>query len=154
MSSEQITSAPLEQQPRHEGTLLTDGTDLGFFVGELSQREKIDRALADARQAVAQPPLEEQVQKRMEYAPLPQEIVRMMGIKIVRGLRKAHEENNINLFDDELPKTPYIYSPEPAVSVDAPVEALAATDTFQVPTKDELTARAETLAKSDVDLAA
>lgn len=113
MQQEQYTPPAFDQSPRQAGTIFEDGDNIGIDIGEIARQKKIASALADvtaATQSTAQPTVET-VEKRLEYVPLPQEIVHRMGIKI-RGLRKLDSENNIKLFDDSELTAPYLYSPE------------------------------------------
>lgn len=112
MQTEQDLPQDFDQFSKEAGTIFRDGDNLGFDVGDIARQKKIANALADITAATQTPqPTVETVQERLEYTPLPQEIVHMMGIKI-RGLRKLDDENNIKLFDDSELTAPYLYSPE------------------------------------------
>ncbi|HEV7952330.1 MAG TPA: hypothetical protein VGO98_03060 [Candidatus Saccharimonadales bacterium] len=94
----------------NEGTRLDHGADIGFRVGDIAKRQEIANALADIDEAIQ--PLEETVQRHLEYTPLsPQERIRLNG-RSVLYFRKGHEENTFNLEKDELATSPYIFKPE------------------------------------------
>lgn len=106
-------------QPR-VGTTFEHGNQIDLHASSL---EQIERARA-AVQAATTEPLEEAVQKRLEYTRLtPQEVVKMIGRKVVFDLRKGYNETHINLFDDGDQPTPYIFNPETTAQKDVDLAA-------------------------------
>jgi hypothetical protein len=122
------------------GTTLEHGHQIDLHASELELLE----ARADIDAATRTQPLEEAVQKRLEYRPLmPQEVIKMIGQKVVFDLRKGYNENHINLYDDADVSSTYIYSPEAGQS-----------DRSDNLTRETLVEGVDGLSKTDVDLAA
>jgi hypothetical protein len=137
MQTEQYTPQSFDQPAQRVGTTFEHGNQIDLHASDLARLEAA-RARADIDAATTQP-LEEMVQKRLEYTPLsPQEIVKLIGQKVVFDLRKGYNETHINLFGDDEPSAPYIYNP----------------DQTQIPANEESAKRAEGLAKDDLGLAA
>lgn len=114
MPNEQLTSPAFDQSPKQTGDILMDGADIGIDIGEIARQKKIASALADvtaATQATETPqPTVEMVEKRLEYVPLPQQMVHMWGMSVL-NLRKP-DENKINIFDDSVSPAPYLHDPK------------------------------------------
>jgi hypothetical protein len=142
MQTEQYTPQTFDQPAQQRtGTTFEHGAQIDLHASDLASLEA-QRARADIDAATR--PLEEAVQQRMEYRPLsPQEVVKMIGRKVVFDLRKGYNETHINLFDDNEAATSYLSDSEN----DQP-------DQYSIPTKEELVKRAEGLSKDDVGLTA
>lgn len=113
MQTEQEQYAPpaFDQSPKQTGDILVDGADIGIDIGEIARQKKIASALADATAATEAPKSTvEMVEKRLEYVPLPQQMVHMWGMSVL-NLRKP-DENKINIFDDSASVAPYLYDPK------------------------------------------
>lgn len=138
MQQEQSPQA-FDGQPSRlkEGTIFEDGADVGINVGDLSRRDEIALALADINAATQS--VEQDIEKRLEYKPLsPQEVVKLIGRKVVLDLRKGYNETHINLFEESVNAAPYFDQ----------------ADRFEASTSGEFTTRTQATSKDDVDLAA
>ncbi len=61
----------------------------------------LEQLAAEAKDAAIGQPLEETVQNRLEYRPLsPQEVVQMIGRKVVLDLRKGYNDTHIVLNEE------------------------------------------------------
>lgn len=135
-------------QPR-VGTTFEHGNQIDLHASHL---EQLEQARAAVYAATTQP-LESAVEKRLEFTPLtPQEVVKMIGRKVVFDLRKGYNETHINLFDDE--SAPYIFSPENGQATQDVTTSQIGSNEQQIATVEELIDRAESTSKNDVDLAA
>lgn len=131
------------------GTTFEHGNQIDLHASHLEQLEQARAAVY----AATTRPLENVVEKRLEFTPLtPQEVVKMIGRKVVFDLRKGYNETHINLFDDE--STPYIFSPDSEQADQAVASSQIDSDERQIATVEELIDRAEGTSKNDVDLAA
>ncbi|MDB5187001.1 MAG: hypothetical protein JWM07_473 [Candidatus Saccharibacteria bacterium] len=109
MPTEQYTPPATDQYPQRTGTTFEHGNQIDLHASDLALLEA-ERARADI--SAATQPLEEAVQKRLEYAPLsPQEVVKLIGRKVVFDLRKGYNETHINLFEESADAAPYFDSP-------------------------------------------
>lgn len=98
MPTEQYTPPAPDQYLNRTGTTFEHGNQIDLHASDLALLEA-ERARADITAATQ--PLEEAVQKRLEYAPLtPQEVVKLIGRKVVFDLRKGYNETHINLFEE------------------------------------------------------
>lgn len=103
---EQYIPQAFDQSSQRTGTTF-ERSHQGYIENNDIAQQEAELARADAHAALQAQ--EEPAKKSLEYVPLPQEVVRMMGIKVVFGMRKPHEERSIYLFNDESESTaPYI----------------------------------------------
>ena len=107
-----------EQAPQSPyGSFNTQPVEATLEHAQYTDSNTSERAILEARAdieaATNTRALEETVQQKMEFTPLsPQEIIRMIGNKVVFDLRKGYNENHINLYEDA--SGPYIFNPETA----------------------------------------
>lgn len=138
MQTEQYSSQSFDQPAKQTGTTFEHGNQIDLHASDLSRLEA-ERARADIDAATAQP-LEAAIEKQLEYTPMtPQEVVKLIGRKVVFDLRKGYNETHINLFEENESSAPYIYNP----------------DHTQVSTKQVSVGSAQSrLSRDDVNLAA
>lgn len=98
------------QTTEKTGTVFRDKDQLDLRASKLAS---LAAARAEVDAATATQPLEDVVQQRLEYTPLtPQEVVKLIGRKVVFDLRKGYQDSTINLEDDEVATSPYIFKSE------------------------------------------